>query len=144
MVVPARSRIFTVLPMERARTNGNYQGVSWWGRDFAVTNSTGKKVILWVENARLRCEVYVNQKLVRYDCVGNLPFESDITPALVSGTNKLALRITDPGGNLDSGDFNPPISWGNQRLCTSHGFGGIMGRVKIIMEDSVAAPACRR
>ncbi len=118
--------------------NGDYRGVSWWGRDFTITNWTGKSVKLWVENTRLRCEVYVNQKLVGYDCVGNLPFESDITGALVSGTNKLALRVTDPDGNFGWGDYNPPISWGSQKLITSHGYGGIIGRVKVIVEDPVA------
>ena len=118
--------------------NGDYRGVSWWGRDFTIASFAGKSVKLWVENTRLRCEVYVNQKLVGYDCVGNLPFESDITSALVAGTNKLALRITDPDGNFSWGDYDPPISWGSQKLLMSHGFAGITGRVKIIVEDPVA------
>jgi hypothetical protein len=118
--------------------NGDYRGVSWWGRDFTATGTAGKKVKIWIENTRLRSEVYVNQRLVGYDCVGNLPFESDITSALVAGTNKLALRITDPDGNFSWGDYDPPISWGNQKILVSHGFGGVMGKVKLIVEEPVA------
>jgi beta-galactosidase len=120
-------------------TSGNYTGVSWWGRDFNLSSFTGKKVKIWVENTKYRCEVYVNQKLVGYDCVGNLPFESDITSAIVSGTNKLSLRITDPGGGEFAwGDFGR-MTWGssNTTILRSHDFGGVMGRVKIVVEDPV-------
>jgi hypothetical protein len=121
-----------------ANNGQEYKGVSWWGRDFTMTSWTGKKVMLLVENARLRCEVYVNQKLVGYDGVGNLPFESDITGALVSGTNKLAIRITNPGGNFSWEDRGAPIVWGNQKVMLNHSFSGIMGKVFLIVEDPVA------
>ncbi len=117
---------------------GQYFGVSWWGKNFTLASWTGKKVKLVIENARQRCEVYVNQKLVGYDCVGNLPFESDITSALVSGTNQLALRITNPGGNFSWEDRGAPIVWGNQKLLLEHGFAGVMGKVTLVVEDPVA------
>jgi beta-galactosidase len=117
---------------------GEYRGVSWWGRSFTLTAWSGKRVKLIVENARLRCEVFVNQKLVGYDCVGNLPFESDITNALVSGTNQLAIRITNPGGNYHWEDRGAPVVWGNQKVLLSHGFAGITGHVFLVVEDPVA------
>ena len=121
-----------------AGTSGNYIGVSWWGRDFTVSSFSGKTVKLWIENARYRCEVYVNQTLVGYDAVGNLPFVSDITSAVTEGTNKLALRITDPGGDEFSwGDYSPPIAWGAQSVLRGHDFGGVMGSVTLMIEDPV-------
>jgi beta-galactosidase len=116
---------------------GEYRGVSWWGRSFTLTSWTGKRVKLIVENARLRCEIFVNQKLVGYDGVGNVPFESDITGALVAGVNNLAIRVTNPGGNYHWEDRGAPIVWGNQKVLLTHGFAGITGRVLLVVEDPV-------
>lgn len=121
-----------------AGTSGDYQGVSWWGRDFQVPDAaTGKRIKLFFsEGARLRAEVYVNQKLVGYNLVEQLPFEVDVTDAVKPGANKLAVRITDPGGTFSWGDYTP-LHWGKYDLPMSHGFGGILGAVQLKVVDPV-------
>ena len=50
---------------------------------------------------RSRAEIFINQRLVDYQIVDNVPFETDITPYIKSGEQvQLAVRITDAGGNM--------------------------------------------
>ncbi len=116
---------------------GNYQGVSYWWRDFTVPkNFAGPNFVLKFDACRLRAEVYLDDKLVGYDAVGNTPFEVDLTGMLTPGsTHRLAVRITDPNDNtlrlnFDWADYGT-IAWGPQRVPSSHGFGGITGRVRL-------------
>jgi len=123
-------------------TSGNYVGVSWWGKDFTVPSSAaGQRVkLVFTEGVRQRAEIFVNQQLVGYEIVHQLPFEIDITSAVnIGGTNKLAVRITDPGGNFSWGDY-PAQVWGTNGTAgapsgwlypMSHGFGGILGEVNL-------------
>ena len=112
--------------------SGDVNGVSWWTRKVKVPAfETGQRVVLKVESARQRTEVYVNGKLVGYDLVGNTPFAVDLTGSVKSGEEcVLAFRVTDPGGNLDWRD-GETITWGKYKLPVSHGFGGITGRVAL-------------
>ena len=88
--------------------NGNYLGVSWWWRDIAVPKSfQGKTAILHIRGAKQLAEVYVNRKLVGYDLIAETAFDCDVTAALVPGaTNTIAIRIINPGGRLDWGDWS--------------------------------------
>jgi beta-galactosidase len=106
--------------------NGAYYGVSWWWRALEIPAAfTGKRIFLHVRGARQRAEVYVNQKLVGYSLMEELPFECDITAAAHPGaSNQLAIRITNPGGRLDWVDGGR-ITWGNATFQKSHGFGGL-------------------
>ena len=106
--------------------NGAYYGVSWWWRDLSIPASfAGKRIFLHVRAARQRAEVYLNQKLVGYSIMEELPFECDITAAARPGAaNQLAIRITNPGGRLDWVDGGR-ITWGNATFQKSHGFGGL-------------------
>ena len=120
-------------------TSGDYVGVSWWGRSFTVpAEAKGKRIkLFFTEGARLRSEVYVNSKLVGYTLQGQLPFEVDVTEAVHYGAdNALAVRITDPGGNFSWGDYHP-YKWGKYNVPLAHGFGGILGAVRLVTVDPV-------
>ncbi len=117
---------------------GDLTGVSWWCRTFDVPKADGpRKILLRFESVRLRAEVYVNRRLVGYDVVGNTPFEVDLSSAVQPGERcELAVRVTDPGGNFDWRD-SQPLRWGDYVLPLSHGFGGITGRVRLVVCEPV-------
>jgi hypothetical protein len=106
--------------------NGAYYGVSWWWRALEIPAAfADKRIFLRVRGARQRAEVYLNQKLVGYSLMEELPFECDVTAAARPGaSNQLAIRITNPGGRLDWVDGGR-IMWGNAAFQKSHGFGGL-------------------
>ncbi|MCW3062024.1 MAG: glycoside hydrolase family 2 sugar binding protein [Capsulimonas sp.] len=106
--------------------NGNYLGVSWWWRTVAVPKSfSGKTAILHIRAAKQLAEVYVNQKLVGYNLVAESAFDCDITDALKPGTdNTIAIRITNPGGRLDWGDWST-ANIGGMGIYGGHAFGGL-------------------
>src|SRR5262249_29181673 len=71
------------------------------------------------------------------DVVGNSPVEVDVTDAVGADRRcELAVRITDPGGNFDWRDSSA-MRWGKYALPMSHGFGGITGKVRIVVCDPV-------
>ena len=106
--------------------NGAYRGVSWWWRPIEVPASmAGKRILLQIRGARMRAEVYLNERLVGYSIMEELPFECDLTRAARPGrVNHLAIRITNPGGRYDWVD-GLTIRWGSVNLYRSHGFGGL-------------------
>lgn len=119
-------------------TNGNYVGVSWWSKKFYMDESLkGKRIILFFESVNLRAEIFVNNKLVGYDVIGNTPFEVNATDAIIFGQdNQLDIRITDPVGNFEWDD-NILMRWGKNLIPAVHGFGGITGRVILRATDNV-------
>jgi hypothetical protein len=106
--------------------NGAYRGVSWWSRDFdAPASFAGQRTLLHIRGARLRAEVFLNEKLVGYSIMGELPIVCDLTDVIYPGArNRLAIRITNPGGRYDWRD-STTMTWGAVKLFRSHGFGGI-------------------
>ena len=119
--------------------NGAYFGVSWWWREIEIPAAMqGKRIFLHVRGAHLRAEVYLNEKLVGYSIVEELPFECDLTAAAKpGGKNVLAIRITNPWGRFDWVDgLNE--QWGAVKLYRSHGFGGL-DRGMTISANSVEA-----
>jgi beta-galactosidase len=106
--------------------NGAYRGVSWWWRDIQIPASlSGQRILLDIRGARLRAEVYLNEQLVGYSIMEELPFECDLTAAArPGGKNRLAIRITNPGGRFDWVDSGI-IRWGQVNIYRSHGFGGL-------------------
>ncbi len=106
--------------------NGAYRGVSWWYRSIDIpAGAAGKRVMLHIRGARLRAEVYLNEKLVGYSIMSELPIHCDLTDAMrPGGANRLAIRITNPGGRYDWRD-STTLMWGAAKLFASHGFGGI-------------------
>lgn len=106
--------------------NGAYLGVSWWSRSIDIPLSMkAKRIFLHIRGAHLRAEVYLNQKLVGYSIMEELPFETDLTAAAnPGGENLLAIRITNPFGRYDWVD-GLNAQWGAVKLYRSHGFGGL-------------------
>jgi hypothetical protein len=110
--------------------NGNplwrYHGVGWFFREIDVPDSwAGRTILLNIEKARLRLELYVNDKLAGYDIVAETPYSADITSYLRTGQkNRIAIRITNPGGQRGWND-SPATDWGRLKLCPGHDFGGI-------------------
>ncbi len=105
--------------------NGAYYGVSWWWRELEIPSvMVGQRLLLHVRGARQRAEVYLNEKLVGYSILEELPFECDVSTAARPGHNLLAIRITNPGGRLDWVDGNR-LNWAGLEFQKSHGFGGL-------------------
>ncbi len=117
--------------------NGNYLGVSWWWKNFeSPALKPGQRLLIKFRAARLRAEVYVNQKLCGYNLITEVPFEADVTDAVKAGAgNTLAVRITNPGGFLDWTDWGPPILWGKYQIPRSHGFGGLDAGIELVVRD---------
>ncbi len=116
--------------------SGNYTGVSWFVTTFeAGADWAGKRVVLDFESVRLRAEVFVNEILVGYDLINGTPFRVDVSHVVKPGTTqRLAVRITDPGGGFvwRNGDT---LRWGDYPIPPSYGFGGITGRVSLTVSD---------
>jgi hypothetical protein len=106
--------------------NGAYFGVSWWHRPIDIPAlMQGKRIFLHIRGARLRAEVFLNQQLVGYSIMEELPFECDLTHAAKPGEeNHLAIRLTNPFGRFDWVD-GANAKWGHLALYRSHGFGGL-------------------
>ena len=120
-------------------SSGDYKGVSWWGRPFRVPAAAkGCRVALvFREGVRHRAEVFVNRRLVWSELVLQSPFEVDVSGVVKYGAdNELAVRITDPSGNFSWGDYTF-TKWGKYMFPLSHGFGGILGGVDLVVTDPV-------
>jgi hypothetical protein len=105
---------------------GAYKGVSWWSKAVDIPASAkGKRVMLNLRGARMRAEVFLNEQLVGYSIMSELPFSCDLTAAMRPGeANRLAIRITNPGGRFDWRD-STTMMWGKLKFFASHGFGGL-------------------
>jgi len=114
------------------------EGVSWWFRTVRIPQSAaGRRLLLHFDSVKLRAEVYVNHTLVAYDMVGDTPFTADITDTAKPGEDcQLAVRITNPGGNMGWEDFLQ-FKWGDYNVPFGHAFGGITGRVTLEAVDPV-------
>jgi len=105
---------------------GAYKGVSWWSKAIDIpVSAKGQRVMLNIRGARLRAEVFLSEQLVGYSIMSELPFSCDLTAAMRPGqANRLAIRITNPGGRFDWRD-STTMMWGKAKLFASHGFGGL-------------------
>ena len=116
--------------------DGNYLGVSWFTTSLQIPREwKGKSIRLDFESARMRAEVYVNNQLAGYNLIDGVPFSVEVTKFLnEAGTNKLAVRMTDPNGNFAWQDYSA-FEWGKYETIPSHGFGGITGKVVLRATD---------
>lgn len=115
-----------------------YHGVSWFTSEVDVPAFwEGQVVRLYVGKKNRRLEVYVNEELAGYDLVYAAPYSCDISAFLRPGeTNRLAFRITNPGGARGWGDF-PMVRWGDYLLPPAHDFGGLGAEIELQISDPV-------
>ncbi len=106
--------------------NGAYVGVSWWWRSIDIPASAkGQQVWLRIRGARLRAEVFLNEQLVGYSIMSELPIHCDLTAAMKPRQpNRLAIRISNPGGGYDWKDA-VTIEMGGVKFFPGHGYGGL-------------------
>ena len=118
--------------------SGDYLGVSWWYTTLKIPSSfRGKQILLYIERARVRAEVYINRQLAGYNLIDGTEFYTDITPFLdYDNENELAIRITDPNGDFTWCDW-PLFQWGKYKMIPSHGFSGITGDVQLVVTDQI-------
>ena len=118
---------------------GYYEGVSWWWRTFSAPSlSAGQRLIIRIRGARLRAEVFCNQKLCGYNLVGETPFQADVTDLVQAGApNQLAIRITNMGGDLTWIDFND-MGWNKYRIPVGKAIGGLDGGIVMEVRDPVS------
>jgi len=122
--------------LDGVNTN-TYEGVSWLWRQFEVpANWQGKILMLQVDRARLRAEVYINKKLAAYDIIGETPFEFDISSFINYGEpNNIAVRLTNPGGRR--GWLDSSVNWGKYIFCSNGTNFSTLGNVKIVVHDKM-------
>ena len=117
----------------------SYHGVGWFSKTIDIpANWKGRDIELSIEKARLRIEIYINEKLAGYDIIAETPMKIDVSKFLMAGQlNHIAFRITNPGGQRGWADF-PTIDWGKKYpLPPGHDFGGIGDNVLL-----TAKPLC--
>jgi hypothetical protein len=109
-------------------------GVFWFWKDVKIPASWAGKIFrLNIGSYRLRIEIFVNEKLVGYDIVGEIPYNCDLTDAIQCGeTNRIAIRITNPDGVERGWKDAPMFKWGNYDFASSRHFGGIPGEVELV------------
>ena len=117
--------------MKELYGNGNpfwqYHGIGWFVKEIEIPMDWAQKTIrLNIEKARLRVEIYINESLAGYDIVAETPFSIDISNYLKPGfKNRIAIRITNPGGQRGRND-SPATEWSkNYKLILGHDFGGL-------------------
>lgn len=123
--------------------SGQYLGVSWWWKTIKIPDSfAGKQVLLRIRGARLRAEVYLNGVLTGYNIITETAFVCDLSNAMKPGEdNLLAIRITNPGGQMDWIDVKL-MNWGKYEFHSSHGFGGLDRGLTIEAHDAVYPSDC--
>lgn len=73
-----------------------YVGYGWYRKQFNLTkNELAKKLFLEFDGVFQEAEVYVNGQLVGTHVGGYTGFSVDITPAVKSGTNQVAVRVNN-------------------------------------------------
>ncbi len=116
-----------------------YHGVGWFSKEIDIPADWKNKVIrLYVGMYRQRIEIYVNEKLAGYDVIAETPYTCDISTYIKAGQkNRIAFRITNPGGQRGWSDEHH-ITWASKYvLIPGHDFGGIAGEVSLTATDKV-------
>lgn len=74
----------------------SFHDVVWYRRSFEVPEHwNGQRIILHFGAVDYEAKVWVNGQLVAMHTGGHTPFQADITPSLVSGSNVIVLRAKD-------------------------------------------------
>ena len=120
---------------ERAYVSG------WYISNYKVSKNTNKRYVLKLDRIQLFSEVYINGKAVGHHFGGYTPFDFDITEALQTGKNTMAIFVRDQSAAFDDGkiynqvgitrlgNYNPNS---NQKLT-----GGIGSTINIEEQEEV-------
>ena len=108
----------------------NYIGKAWYRTSFHAPQSRGKRVLLEFESVSMSYRVFLNNKLVTKQIVGNYREQFDITDLLES-SNTLAVEVDN---SLSWGAY---VNWGGIRrpvtLC-------VVEPVRVLRQEIVATP----
>jgi beta-galactosidase len=104
-----------------------YRGPAWYRRTFEVRSArTGRRLFIQFDGAATAADVYLNGKRIGRHEGGHARFRFDLTPALVTGRNLLAVRVDNSPSRVISplgGDFTV--------------FGGLYRQVSLIETEEV-------
>jgi beta-galactosidase len=108
----------------------NYIGKAWYRTSFHAPTSRGKRVLLEFESVSMSYRVFLNNKLVTKQIVGNYREQFDITDLLES-SNTLAVEVDN---SLSWGAY---VNWGGIRrsvtLC-------VVEPIRVLRQEIVATP----
>lgn len=115
-----------------------YHGVMWFTKEIYIPEDYKDKLVFAkFESFRHRLELYVNEQLAGYDIIGLTPYKTEISQFLTPGdTNRIALRVTNPGGQRGWEDYDI-INWNGHLIPHTYDYGGIGGDVYLIKTDSI-------
>ena len=132
------SKEYLYSAVDHAPQSGIYEGVSWWWKDIDVPSSFSAEMVeLKIRGMRQRAEIYVNSTLVGYDIIAETAYSCNVGKALRPGKkNRIAIRITNPGGRVDWRDWTP-LNWGQYEFQAGHGFGGLDRGITLEVHDPV-------
>lgn len=76
--------------------DSSFHDVVWYRRSFEVPEHwNGQRIVLHFGAVDYEAKVWVNGQLVAVHTGGHTPFQADITPSLVAGSNVIVLRAED-------------------------------------------------
>ncbi|MDW5288117.1 glycoside hydrolase family 2 protein [Formosa sp. PL04] len=90
------------LPHDFDRGERDYVS-GWYLSNYKLSKHKNKRYVLKLNRIQLFSEVYVNGKLIGHHFGGYTPFDFDITTALESGNNTIAIFVRDQSAALDGG-----------------------------------------
>lgn len=116
----------------------NYHGVMWFYREiFIPEDFADNLVFINFESFRHRLELYINEQLAGYDIIALTPYKAEISKFLIPGeNNRIALRITNPGGQRGWEDHEI-INWNGYHIPQTYNYGGIAGDIYLNRIDSI-------
>jgi len=120
-----------VVPSVWDRWVPDYDGAGWYFREFMVENAwRARRVDLCFDAADYYAQVWLNGAYLGDHEGGYTPFSFPVSAHLLSGVNRLAVRIVDPHGEHGFGEFLP-----KEIPCAKEGgywsFAGIWGSVAL-------------
>ncbi|MCG2659200.1 MAG: hypothetical protein L6437_03010 [Kiritimatiellae bacterium] len=117
-------------PFEGRKLKAEYTGTAWYKRGFVLSdNIDNRKIFLKIGGIHPAGEIWINEKFIGSHADGFISYKVDITDYVISGNNKLAIRVYEKNRFL-CGIFDWIDKWS-----------GIYGRVnleitnKLMIED---------
>ncbi len=107
----------------------NFYGVGWYRTRFDLPEkSSDKRLFLHFDRVHYEAAVWLNGVKLGVDRAGNSPFEFDVTDAVRTGQNSLAVRVWRSGER-------------EKYIISDRNYGGIIGDVLLIERPEIYARA---